>query len=183
MASGGNFLLAPLYLLILRLPIKRALATSLAVSAALALPGTVTHWALGRVDRRVVATYTVMAVPAAYLRARLAIRSNPAGSPACTGLPPPGSRQGYFSSAADDSCHMPPAADDYARITLSDRSRNGRAQGPVVGSRWIYQSGPAPVLAERAPHRGERSDGPAERAGRGRGCRDGGCPLRDWGIL
>lgn len=77
LANSGGFLLAPLYLVVLRLPIKRALATSLAVSAALALPGTVTHWALGHIDWRVVATYTVLAVPAAYLGARLAIRSKP----------------------------------------------------------------------------------------------------------
>ncbi|MGC1210227.1 MAG: sulfite exporter TauE/SafE family protein [Micromonospora sp.] len=55
----------------------RALATSLAVSAALALPGTVTHWALGHIDWRVVAAYTVLAVPSAYLGARLAIRAKP----------------------------------------------------------------------------------------------------------
>ncbi|PWU45724.1 hypothetical protein DLE60_20235 [Micromonospora globispora] len=77
LANSGGFLLAPLYLVVLRLPIKRALATSLAVSAALALPGTVTHWALGHIDWRVVAAYTVLAVPAAYLGARLAIRSKP----------------------------------------------------------------------------------------------------------
>lgn len=77
LANSGGFLLAPLYLVVLRLPIKRALATSLAVSAALALPGTVTHWALGHIDWRVVVAYAVLAVPAAYLGARLAIRSNP----------------------------------------------------------------------------------------------------------
>jgi uncharacterized membrane protein YfcA len=77
LANSGGFLLAPLYLVVLHLPIKRALATSLAVSAVLALPGTVTHWLLGHIDWRVVLVYTVLAVPAAYLGARLAIRANP----------------------------------------------------------------------------------------------------------
>ncbi|MEU9242963.1 sulfite exporter TauE/SafE family protein [Streptomyces sp. NPDC048385] len=65
----------PLYLLVLRLPVKRALATSLLVSAALAIPGTVAHWAVGHIDWRVVAAHTVLAVPASYLGARLALRT------------------------------------------------------------------------------------------------------------
>ncbi|MDM4779772.1 sulfite exporter TauE/SafE family protein [Micromonospora sp. b486] len=67
----------PLYLMVLHPPIERALATSLAVSAVLALPGTVTQWRLGHVDWRVVLAYTVLAVPAAHLGARLSIRANP----------------------------------------------------------------------------------------------------------
>lgn len=77
LADSGGFLLAPLYLMVLHLPIKRALATSLAVSAVLTPPGTVTHWFLGHIDWRVVLAYTVLAVPAAHLGARLAIRANP----------------------------------------------------------------------------------------------------------
>ncbi|MET8721537.1 sulfite exporter TauE/SafE family protein [Streptomyces misionensis] len=75
LANSGGFLLTPLYLLVLRLPVKQALATSLVVSAALAIPGTVAHWALGHIDWRVVAAYTVLAVPASYLGARLALRT------------------------------------------------------------------------------------------------------------
>lgn len=77
LANSGGCLLTPLYLLVLRLPVKRALATSLVVSAALAIPGTVAvaHWALGRIDWRVVAIYTVLAVPTSYLGARLALRA------------------------------------------------------------------------------------------------------------
>jgi len=77
LANSGGFLLTPLYLVILRLPIKRALATSLAVSAALAVPGTITHWALGHIDWLIVLLYTAPAIPAAYLGARLSIRANP----------------------------------------------------------------------------------------------------------
>ncbi|WP_020577514.1 sulfite exporter TauE/SafE family protein [Actinopolymorpha alba] len=77
LANSGGFLLTPLYLVVLRLPIKRALATSLAVSAALAVPGTVTHWALGHIDWSITAVYAAAAAPLAYLGARLAIRANP----------------------------------------------------------------------------------------------------------
>ncbi|MFJ3338450.1 sulfite exporter TauE/SafE family protein [Streptomyces sp. NPDC086766] len=77
LANSGGFLLAPLYLVVLHLPIKRALATSLVVAAALAVPGTVTHWALGHIDWLVVLAYAAPATPAAYFGARLAIRSNP----------------------------------------------------------------------------------------------------------
>lgn len=77
LANSGGFLLTPLYLVVLHLPIKRALATSLAVSAALAVPGTIAHWLLGHIDWLVVLVYALPAVPAAYLGARLAIRTNP----------------------------------------------------------------------------------------------------------
>lgn len=77
LANSGGFLLTPLYLVVLHLPIKRALATSLAVSAALAVPGTITHWILGHIDWAVVLAYSAPAVPAAYLGARLAIRTKP----------------------------------------------------------------------------------------------------------
>lgn len=77
LANSGGFLLTPLYLVVLHLPVKRALATSLVVSAALAIPGTLAHWALGHIDWLIVLAYAVPAVPAAYLGARLAIRSSP----------------------------------------------------------------------------------------------------------
>ncbi|MFC0003465.1 sulfite exporter TauE/SafE family protein [Micromonospora siamensis] len=76
-ATVAGALLTPLYLTVLGLPINRALATSLAVSAALALPGSVTHWTLGHVDRRVTLAHTAPAVPAAYLGARVAVRAHP----------------------------------------------------------------------------------------------------------
>jgi hypothetical protein len=73
LANSGGFLLTPLYLVILRLPIKRASATSLAVSVALAVPGTITHRALGHIDWLIVLLYTASAIPAAYLGARLSV--------------------------------------------------------------------------------------------------------------
>jgi uncharacterized membrane protein YfcA len=47
LANSGGFLLAPLFVILLRLPIKSALASSLAVASVLAVPGTIVHAALG----------------------------------------------------------------------------------------------------------------------------------------
>lgn len=72
LANSGGFLLAPLYLTVLRLPIKSAFASSLLVAAALAVPGTLVHWALGHIDWHVVAVFGAASVPFAYLGARVA---------------------------------------------------------------------------------------------------------------
>ncbi len=76
LANSGGFLLAPLYVAVLRLPVKQAFACSLAVSAALAVPGTVVHAALGHIDWRVVVVFGAASVPLSYVGARVAIRSD-----------------------------------------------------------------------------------------------------------
>lgn len=76
LANSGGFLLAPLYMAILKLDVKTAFACSLAVSAVLAVPGTVTHAALGHIDWTVVAVFGAASIPLSYVGARVAIRSN-----------------------------------------------------------------------------------------------------------
>jgi uncharacterized membrane protein YfcA len=76
LANSGGFLLAPLYLAVLRLPIKGAFACSLAVAAALAVPGTIVHWALGHIDWALVAVFGATSIPLSYVGARVALRSN-----------------------------------------------------------------------------------------------------------
>ncbi len=78
LANSGGFLLAPLYIAVLRLPIKAAFASSLAVAAVLAVPGTVVHWALGHIDWTVVAVFGAASIPLSYVGARVALRSNSA---------------------------------------------------------------------------------------------------------
>lgn len=78
LANSGGFLLAPLYLAVLRMPVKPAFGTSLIVSSVLAVPGTVVHAALGHLDWAVVATFAVASVPLSSVGARVALRSNPA---------------------------------------------------------------------------------------------------------
>ncbi len=73
LANTGGILYAPLFMILLCMPVKRALATSLIVSAILAVPGTISHWYLGHIDWRLVAALSVGTIPFSYLGARLAI--------------------------------------------------------------------------------------------------------------
>lgn len=74
LANTGGILYAPLFIQLTGMPVKRALATSLIVSAILAVPGVLTHWWLGHVDWRIVLMLSIGAVPFSYLGARLALR-------------------------------------------------------------------------------------------------------------
>jgi len=74
LANSGGFLLAPLFITVLKLPIKSALASSLAVSSMLAIPGTVVHAALGHVNWTLVLVFGSTAVPLAFVGARTAMR-------------------------------------------------------------------------------------------------------------
>jgi uncharacterized membrane protein YfcA len=78
LANSGGFLLAPLYLAVLRLPIKSALANSLAVACVLAVPGTVVHAALGHIDWTLVAVFGATSVPLSFVGARVGLRTEPA---------------------------------------------------------------------------------------------------------
>ena len=78
LANSGGFLLAPLFVALLRLPLKAALATSLAASCVLAIPGTIVHLALGHIDWRVAAWFGLASIPLSALGARLALRSDAA---------------------------------------------------------------------------------------------------------
>ena len=78
LANSGGFLLAPLYAAVLRLPIKAAFASSLAVAAVLAVPGTIVHAALGHIDWTLVGVFAATSVPLSFLGARVALRTEPA---------------------------------------------------------------------------------------------------------
>lgn len=77
LANSGGFLLAPLFLLVVRLPVRSALGTSLATAAGLAIPATVAHAALGHISWPLVAAFTLASVPAASIGARTALRVDP----------------------------------------------------------------------------------------------------------
>jgi len=78
LANAGGFLLVPLYLVVLKLPIKQALACSLAVAAMLAVPGTIVHAALGHIDWTVTFVFAAASIPLSRLGARTALRMNAA---------------------------------------------------------------------------------------------------------
>ena len=74
LANAGGFLLVPLYLAVLKLPIKTALACSLAVASALALPGTIVHAALGHIDWTVALVFGMASIPLSGYGARVALQ-------------------------------------------------------------------------------------------------------------
>ena len=74
LANAGGLLLVPLYLAALKLPIKTALACSLAVASVLALPGTIVHAALGHIDWTVAAVFAMASIPLSRLGAVTALR-------------------------------------------------------------------------------------------------------------
>ena len=70
---GGGLVMVPLLAGWLRMPLKRALGTSLLVIVALVVPGTVVHAALGHIDLGVCLALVVGGVPGARLGAALAL--------------------------------------------------------------------------------------------------------------
>jgi uncharacterized protein len=78
LANSGGFLLAPSYARILKLPVKNSFACSLAVSAALAIPGTIVHAYMGHISWAVTGLIALGSVPFSYLGAKVAIRTQSA---------------------------------------------------------------------------------------------------------
>lgn len=70
---GGGIVMVPLLTVVIGMPLKRALGTSLVVIAALVVPGTIVHWALGHIDWAIFGVLTLGVVPGARLGAHLAI--------------------------------------------------------------------------------------------------------------
>lgn len=73
---GGGLIMVPAFTGWVRLPIKAALGTSLACVAVLAVPGTITHAALGNIDWLYALPLCVGIVPGARIGSHLAIRSS-----------------------------------------------------------------------------------------------------------
>lgn len=78
LANSGGFLLAPSYYRFLRMRLKESFACSLAVSIALAIPGTYGHWRLGHISWPLVGFVALGSVPFSYLGARTALRTRTA---------------------------------------------------------------------------------------------------------
>lgn len=72
---GGGVVLVPGFSELLRLPLKTAIATSLACVGILAVPSTFAHTLLGDIDWRMAVLLAVAVVPGARLGAVLAIRA------------------------------------------------------------------------------------------------------------
>lgn len=72
---GGGLALVPGFCQVLRLPLKTAIATSLACVGVLAVPSTLTHAILGDIDWRLAVILMLSVLPGARLGASAAIRS------------------------------------------------------------------------------------------------------------
>ena len=78
LANAGGFLLVPCYTVLLRQPMKKAFACSLAVSSVLAVPGTTVHAYLGHISWLVTSLVALGSIPFSFLGARLAIKTRSA---------------------------------------------------------------------------------------------------------
>jgi uncharacterized membrane protein YfcA len=74
LAIGGGIVFVPAYVRVLRMPVKRALATSLLCVGAFAIPGTIMHAALGHIDWLTVLILTITVIPLSNLGARAAVK-------------------------------------------------------------------------------------------------------------
>lgn len=73
---GGGIVMVPGFTQIARVPIKEAIATSLACVALFAVPGTVTHALLGNIDWRFALLLAVGVIPGARVGAGLTVRAD-----------------------------------------------------------------------------------------------------------
>ena len=76
LANSGGSLLAPLFIMVLAMPVKESFGTSLIVASALAIPGTVVHQLLGHLDWSVIAVYGAGSILMAPLGARVALHTD-----------------------------------------------------------------------------------------------------------
>ena len=72
---GGGVLLIPGFLYLLHMPLRRSIATSLAVIVVIAIPGTIVHSFLHHISWSLVLYMVLGAIPGAYIGARLNLRT------------------------------------------------------------------------------------------------------------
>ena len=70
---GGGIVMVPAFIVLVGMPLKRALGTSLVVIAAIVVPGTIVHAWLGHIDWAIFLALTLGVVPGARLGAHLAL--------------------------------------------------------------------------------------------------------------
>jgi len=70
---GGGIVMVPAFTVLIGMPLKRALGTSLVTIAALVVPGTLVHWWLGNIDWAIFLVLVAGVVPGARIGARIAL--------------------------------------------------------------------------------------------------------------
>lgn len=76
LAIGGGLLFIPIYVLLFRMDIKEAIATSLLVIAVLILPACAIHYSLGHIDLGISLALAIGVAPAAYVGAKTDLRTD-----------------------------------------------------------------------------------------------------------
>ncbi len=71
---GGGFVLVPCFMYCLKMPIKSAFGTSLLVVAALSIPGTITHAAVGHVEPSLLVGMMAGSIPGSLIGSTLSIK-------------------------------------------------------------------------------------------------------------
>lgn len=74
LANSGGALLGPLFIRYFKMPVKKALASSLIAAAGLAIPGTLAHWYFGHIDWLIVLILSGSSIPFSFLGAKSAIK-------------------------------------------------------------------------------------------------------------
>jgi uncharacterized membrane protein YfcA len=75
LANGGGIFFVPAYVILFRMKIKEAIATSLLTVIVMAIPGTIVHNQLGHIDWTISFFMAIGVIPMAYLGARLDMRT------------------------------------------------------------------------------------------------------------
>ncbi len=75
LANGGGIFFVPAYVILFRMKIKEAIATSLLTVIVMALPGSIIHYHLGHINPATTASMAIGVIPMAYLGARLDIKT------------------------------------------------------------------------------------------------------------
>jgi uncharacterized membrane protein YfcA len=73
---GGGIIMVPALTVLIGMPLRRALGTSLLVISVLVVPGTIVHWALGHIDWAIFLALTLGVVPGARIGARIALTTS-----------------------------------------------------------------------------------------------------------
>jgi len=75
LANGGGIFFVPAYVVLFRMNIKEAIATSLLTVAVLSVPGSMIHYYLGHIDPATTAALGIGVAPMAYIGAKLDIKT------------------------------------------------------------------------------------------------------------
>ncbi len=74
LAIGGGIVLVPAFVKIHKLPLKKALATSLVCVCVLTVPGTITHYILGHIDPMIALVLSMTVVPFSYIGSKITVK-------------------------------------------------------------------------------------------------------------